>query len=306
MTSIHRRRLLVAACATPAFTPLAACRRRSQHELQKAVFERCLRDVQGGSTNVAGMRASRIPAPRAGLFFPGSAGVRRTMRFRFDNPLPMYPATYLWRALPLQQAGYYTAFFWGNDDGRDTQETFLWTPQRTADSYYGAHPYPDVIPLGGTHQWEVSIEQTDTVNGRVDYGRWHTQAFCVHRSLTSTHHEFYWDLPRTDDCHRVVHKARADWGRRAPPSPALTWGDAPWAPGKEVWHGALAGLQIYTDRLPMDVLLAELERPLSTQQGRNSIWYLNMEPAPGDLSDRSGRGHHPRWIGDERPKVWQP
>ena len=62
-----------------------------------------------------------------GLDFPGSAAVSTTMRFKFVNPhtngLPIYGpggngVTYIWRAYPRQQAGYYTAFFWGNDDGQ--------------------------------------------------------------------------------------------------------------------------------------------------------------------------------------------
>ena len=75
------------------------------------------------------------PAPGiSGLDFPGSAAVATTMRFRFLNPLPIYPATYIWRAYPRQQAGYYTAFFWGNDDGQGTLKTFLWVKDGSADS----------------------------------------------------------------------------------------------------------------------------------------------------------------------------
>jgi hypothetical protein len=29
------------------------------------------------------------------------------------EPLAIYPATYIWRAYPIRQAGYYTAFFLG-------------------------------------------------------------------------------------------------------------------------------------------------------------------------------------------------
>src|SRR5690349_12977765 len=78
----------------------------------------------GLSAGVARAEAASV----RGLDFPGSAGVERTMRFRFLNPLPIYPATYLWWARPRRQAGYYTAFFWGNDDGQGDLRTFLWTP----------------------------------------------------------------------------------------------------------------------------------------------------------------------------------
>jgi hypothetical protein len=68
-----------------------------------------------------------------GLDFLGSAAVKTTMRFKFTNPhndgLPIYGAggrgvTYIWRAYPRQQDSYYTAFFWGNDDGQNNLNTF--------------------------------------------------------------------------------------------------------------------------------------------------------------------------------------
>jgi hypothetical protein len=301
-----RRRVVTAvgACALLS-SSLPGCRKRGERELQSLQFGRCQGDPAHQQALAQRAHVRRTGPAARGLMFPGSKGVKRTMRFRFTDPLPMYPATYLWRALPLRQAGYYTAFFWGNDDGRDGLETFLWDSGK-ADGYYGAHPYPDAIPLGDTHQGEISIEQTDTVNGRVDYGRWHTQAFRAWRDNAATHHEFHWDLPLRDDCHRVLHRARADWGQRAPPKPTLTWGDAPWAPGKEVWCGALRGLQIYADALSVDEVLAELDKPLSTSKGAASIWYLNLDPTPEDLGDRSGRNHHPQWVGDERPTLWVP
>jgi len=238
-----------------------------------------------------------------GLDFPGSADVARTMRFRFRDPLPIYPATYIWRAYPRRQSGYYTAFFWGNDDGRGTLETFLWDGGG-ADSYYGAHPYPDDPPDGSTHKWEISVVQDDFVNGAVVYDRWYTQALRVWGDNAGKHHEFYWDLPRTDFDHRVSHTAPTSWGEQMPPAPALTWGDAPWQPGKEVWNGVLSGIQIYSALLSLDEIEAEIADPLSTPKGQASIWYLNLNPTPNDISDQSGRGHDPEWVGTERPSLW--
>jgi len=48
--------------------------------------------------------------------------------------------------------------------------------------YYGAHPYPDNPPDGNTHQWEISVEQQDFVNGAVVYDRWYTQDACPPRA----------------------------------------------------------------------------------------------------------------------------
>ena len=249
--------------------------------------------------------ATAAGEPTTGLSFPGSAAVSRTMRFRFRRPLAIYPATYIWRAYPIRQAGYYTAFFWGNDDGQENLETFLWVNGREADSYYGAHPYPNPPPDGTSHDWEIAVEQADPVNGAVVYDRWYTQAFRAWSDSDGKHHEFYWDLPQLDEGHRVAVTAESDWGNRNPPAPALTWGDAPWNPGHEVWRGMLRGIQIYSAGLSLSDVLSEVRAPLSTVAGMTSIWYLNLNPTPLDISDKSGRGHHPEWVGRERPGLWK-
>ncbi len=240
-----------------------------------------------------------------GLDFPGSAGTVNTMRFKFTNPLPAYPATYIWRAYPRQQSGYYTAFFWGNDDGAGQLSTFLWTSTGGADMYYGAHPYPDNPPNGNTHQWEISVEQQDFVNGAVVYDRWYTQALVVWADSGGIkHHVFYWDLPNTDSAHRVERVSTQGWGDAMPPAPALTWGDAPWNPGKEVWDGVLRGIQVYATNLSLSDILMEAATPGSTPGGAASLWYLNLDPKPDDIADRSGNGNNPAWVGNERPALW--
>lgn len=262
----------------------------------------------GGAGNGPASTSTTGPMPTgisAGLDFPGSAAVATTMRFRFLNPLPIYPATYIWRAYPRQQAGYYTAFFWGNDDGKGTLDTFLWD-KGAADSYYGAHPYPNPPPNGSAHRWEISVIQTDIVNGDVSYNRWHTQALIVWADASGKHHEFYWDLPNTDAGRRVVYTTPPDYGNAPPPVPALTWGDAPWAPGNEVWNGVLTGIQIYSTNLSVAEVLSEVNAPLSTGAGAANIWYLNLSPTPTDISDKSGQGHHPAWVGSARPRLWTP
>jgi hypothetical protein len=51
-------------------------------------------------------------------------------------------------------------------------------------------------------------------------------------------------------------------------------------------------------------VLAETTTPVSTSAGSSSIWYLNVNPTPTDISDKSGRGHQPAWVGPERPLLW--
>jgi hypothetical protein len=260
----------------------------------------------GGSASQSATVTVSDPNVIYGLDFQGSASTSGTVRFKFTNPLDAYPATYIWRAYPKQQSSYYTAFFWGNDDGKGTLDTFLWTSNGGADMYYGAHPYPKSPPNGSTHNWEISVEQNDFQNGSVVYDRWYTQALVVWADSNGyKHHIFYWDLPNTDSAHRVERVSDPDWGNRTPPSPALTWGDAPWAPSEEMWYGMLRGIQVYSTNLSLANILNEANTPLSTPAGAANIWYLKTNPTPSDISDTSGAGNNPVWVGSERPLLWE-
>ena len=237
-----------------------------------------------------------------GLNFPGAAATDGTIRFRFTNPLAQYPATYIWRVNPRSQPHYYTTFFWGNDGE-------FWWHNGNPDSYYGAHPYPypapNHVPAGqvGPRYWEISVDGLDVLSPTtVEYNRWHTQALRVWSDGNGKHHEFYWDLPDTSKV--ITYTAGNGYGELRPPSPALTFGDAPWAPSKEILFGILRGIQIYNSTLSVSEIMSEINNPLSTSKGNSSIWYMNLNPTPSDISDKSGKGHNPSWVGSERPTLW--
>jgi hypothetical protein len=247
---------------------------------------------------------------QAGLDFPGSAATQGTIRFRFTSPLAPYPATYIWKILPRSQASYYTTFFWGNDDGASDVSTFLWDGGKS-NTYYGAHPYPypapNIVPPEqvGPRHWEISVSSMDVLSAStVDYDRWHSQALLVWADVRGLkHHVFYWDLPDTRKVIRHVEKAQ--YGELLPPKPTLTFGDAPWSPSKEILFGSLRGIQIYSGKLSVPDVLMELKAPLSTKPGSACIWYLNLNPTPEDISDKSGSGNDPEWVGEERPGLWK-
>ena len=251
------------------------------------------------------LMVSYANAQSTGLDFPGSAAVSTTMRFKFDNPqndgLPIYGpggtgVTYIWRAYPRQQAGYYTTFFWGNDGA-------FWWDSGSPNTYYGAHPYPQPPPSGITHRWEVATDGGDFLSAEnVVYDRWYTQALVAWSDGSGKHTLFYWDLP--DQTRVISVDSSTSYGNTLPPNPALTWGDAPWAPGNEVWNGILRGIQIYSTKLSLADIQSEVTSPLSTPAGANNIWYLNLNPTPSDISDKSGNGHHPSWVGNERPALY--
>jgi hypothetical protein len=257
----------------------------------------------GGSTSqstTVNVTAAGSSGTVSGLNFPSNGTTSADVRFRFtgSNLQPMYPATYIWRVNLRHQPGYYTTFFWGPDGAF------------TGDSYYGAHPYPD----GGgttttTHKWELSIRGTDVTsdaNGnstQLGYGVWRTQALRVwDDGVSGKVHEYYWDLPDTSKVIRV--QVDRGYGTRAPANPALTFGDAPWSVGGERLSGILRGIQLYSSALSVNDILAEVNGPLSTNAGAASVWYLNLNPTPSDIADKSGKGHHPEWVSSGRPALW--
>jgi len=227
----------------------------------------------------------------------------------WHNPFPIYDATYVFRVFPRKKTvppfpnGYYTTFFWGNDG------VFTWDEGGTsAGTYYGAHPYPIPAP-NGPGQWEISVYSGDVVTGsEVGWNRWYVQAFRAWRESPSvTHHEFYWDLPDTS---KVITRTVTDagWASANPPTPAIVIGQAPddgrgnsWGgyAGWEEFNGVIRGIQMYSGLLSLSDILAEIATPLSTNAGRGAIWYLNLNPRPGDVTDKKGIGapHNPSWSG---------
>jgi len=263
---------------------------------------------RGGSARATAVVT--VPGGRqSGLDFQGSASTTRTVRFRFTKPLDMYPATYIWRAYPRQQSGYYTTFFWA------TGGTQFWWDGGRGNSYYGAHPYPQNPPTGNTHYWEIATGFGGDFFGNppvtVAYNRWYTQALVAWNTGSGKRTIFYYDLPDTSKAIDVTVSPL--FGNKNPPTPALTWGDAPWivpenpnthGQGKEAYKGILRGIQVYSTRLSLADILSEASSPLSTTAGADNIWYLNLDPTPADISDKSGAGHHPEWVGSKRTRLW--
>ncbi len=222
----------------------------------------------------------------SGLDFPGNAGVNTTLRFEFAVPLAAFPATYIWRAYPRQQQSYYSSFFWGNNG-----------PFHPSNTYYGFHPYPD----WNTEQqqfWEVAAPPGgDHLSLRhVVYDRWYVQVAICREVGDTAVYEFFWDWPDQSKVIRYTGKRYAN-----PPAPVLVVGDAPWNQGNEVWNGVLRGFQFYDSAMTLDEITKEISLPASVRKP----WYLNLNPTPDDISDKSGNGHHPVWVGYERPVLWK-
>ena len=243
-----------------------------------------------------------LAATSYGLEWPGPGVVRRMLYWH--NPFPIYDATYVFKVYPRKKTNtyaYYTTFFWCNDG------TAAWDTNGRQNSYYGAHPYP-TPPTSGPGQWELSVYNADFVTGQeVQWDRWYTQVVRVWReSARVTHHEFYWDWPDTSK--KIEYTVDdPDWAARNPPTPAIVIGQSPnvngvsWGgyPGWEEFNGVIRGIQMYSGLLSMADVQAEVATPLSTNAGRNLVWYLNLNPRPSDVTDQKGIGtpHNPSWDG---------
>jgi hypothetical protein len=258
-----------------------------------------------------------------GLNFPsnGDAPADAFVAFQFDNPqnngLPLWGpsgqgATYMWKYRPRQQNGYYVTFWWSQADGFFSAEN----------GYYGGHPYPNdgvsLPPLRdvGTHNWEIAIigqdiQQTRSgQNKRVVKDVWYTQALKVVRtSANSKTLIFYTALPSTAPGDVIEYTVTSPgYGETTPPTPKITFGDSPWYDGgyqHERLSGVLRGIKIFNRALSEAAILSEAASDsLASAEGQANIWYMNINPTPADISDKSGKGHNPSWATSDRATLW--
>ena len=43
---------------------------------------------------------------------------------------------------------------------------------------------------------------------------------------------------------------------------------------------------------------------MSTNADQASVWYLDINPTPSGVSDKSGKGHHSAWVSSSRASLW--
>jgi len=227
------------------------------------------------------------------------------------SPFAIYDATYIFRVFPKGPKTvsspfqmHWTMFFWGNNGDFSWDGGF-------PNTYYGGHPYPFA-----TQMWEVSVNSTDFPPDAPDdveitWNQWYTQVFRAWRESASiTHHEFYWDWDRDPSKVNSHTINGAGWADTTPPSPCVIVGQAPnvggvsWGgyEGYEEYKGIIRGMQFYDSLLSLANVANELTTPGSIQ----TPWYLNLNPTPTDVTDKSGSGHNPAWDGSDRPSLWTP
>lgn len=242
----------------------------------------------------------------------GDAGSHVLFNFRDGNVIQRYPRTEIRRITPrFATGGYHTIMF---RCAFNTPGSF--TGNR---KYEGSHGYP----YGGTRHWEISIEGTDTPlefsglddNGNstaIDFDREHiqvTQQYVDGSGNLVT--KFYYDLAA--GLTRVITWTMAaatsgEWGDAA--DTRHIFGSSPWTEtsgsSTETLEGDLRGNQLYADKLSTtDFSLEAANQDSSTPvtaAGLASVWYHNNNPTVADITDKSGQGHDPVWVGDNRPQ----
>jgi hypothetical protein len=263
----------------------------------------------GGGFGPTATAPSGNGAISSAILFPSNGdGSVSNVRFALSGAaMPdIVPLTLLWKVYPVSQAGYCTTFFHGRTDGSFIGDT----------TYFGCHPYPDTPPNGTPKSWEISIEGGDDIvdengnNTSVVNNAWYSQAAST-RSSGTTIVDFYWDL-RTSVNRRISHTTGSALTNAAQ-SPAVTFGDAPWSANNERLSGRLRGIQIYNAQLSeANIQALELMEDDAavlakcSALGITSLWYLNMNPTPSDITDKSGNGRNPSWVSADHGTLWTP
>lgn len=270
--------------------------------------------------------------PLTGLTFLENASPNSDIRLVWsgDNLLPRTAHTFLWKSLYLQQTGYYATTWHAHNDG-----------SFHADSYeYGCHPFPcdgefdsgTGQATGGTggsgtvHYHEQAgfagvdcISSPSGANGGahlVTKGVWRWYARQCFISGANIVHRYYRNLE--NDLTDYIETTRLLSALTTPSAPAFYFGCSDWRVGlpfdatgndeSPYGHhrsfaafssGALTASECQQE-------LASDSNSAQTAAGIASVWYINKNPTPDDVSDKSGAGHSPSWANARRPTLWEP
>lgn len=261
--------------------------------------------------------------PNTGLLFPSNVSGSDTsapyVALVFENPqndgLPIFPAngwTYIREYTPIQQTGYYAAFWYSQNDGQ-------FTPFTDDYPYVGLHPYPQSGNNSGTtHDWEIAgmepgADIRTTLAGstlEVVKGVEYVQALRITRNADGTKTaRAYLDLPSTADSNIIEHTSTASYGESLATDMAIVIGDSPWFASYQ--HERLSGILrrqklIAKALTEADILseAADMSR-LVTADAQNFIWWGKSHYASvDDLTCDYGTGRAPSWASATKATLW--
>lgn len=265
------------------------------------------------------------PGPQTGLIFLQNNAVNSDIEIRWSgaNMVSRTTHTIIWKANYTQQTGYY-ATAWHSQIIPDTFPASVYE--------YGTHPFPSAAgahdgngqcidgtgSVGTVHYYEIAgLGASDficTAGGSpliVTKGTWVLQArTCEIVSGTILRHTFYPDLTNFP-AYSIVQDNLVANLPGTPTNPCFQFACSPWRadhpdPGKndETPFGTLRGFAQFSARLNVTDIQTEGNSDSNSPQtsaGSASVWYINKNPTPSDVSDKSGAGHSPSYTNSNRP-----
>lgn len=262
------------------------------------------------------------------LDFPANNAANSDIRFKFNGTnLPSRTSfTAIWASCTnTSVTGYVTHCFWSHDVGVFQSNLYE----------LGGHPYPaNSAAVDGTGQTTNSGGGTGTTHymemaglgGRdqisnpgtavlttKDATTWKRHALQATVVGSTVRHRYWPDIIGNSSNYfeRTINTADLP----SPSAPAFYWGTSDWRSGAtgantndETPNGKLRGFVIVNDGGLTSTQIAAIAAldtnasVLSYLAGQSlSPWYVNMNPTPSDVTDKSSAGHNPAWANSLRP-----
>lgn len=256
--------------------------------------------------------------PQTGLLFPSNnvAGSNIGLDWTGADMVPAHSHTLIWKARYVQQTGYYAVAWHCRAD-----DTFA-----GGGDYIGSSPYPCDGTVNGngqalnygagftTHYHElVPIGGTDYIASpggsalAVSKGVWYSQARTVEviNGGAQVRFRFWPDIAGNPS---FVIEQTFNVGDCALSGAALKFrfGASPWTASGSANSETPSGTLRFLLQYGRAMSLAEIQAKLALTADDTTDpdrWYSNINPAPNDVSDKSGKGHHPAWANANRPTL---
>lgn len=262
----------------------------------------------------------------AGLIYPGNGVAGSDIRLLWDGSilLPRTSQTAIWDAKFAQQTGYYALCWQTPNDGNWDSGAYS----------TGAHPYPTDgnVDSGGNSNGnagsDVHYFEVAGTGGAFDFiaspsspgpqtlfpvtkGVWYRQARVIEViGGTTLRHTFYPDLLGSSTTFIRREFALSSLGS-AGSTPAFYFGASDWtASGSangETPNCTQRNISLFNAPLTVSDILTEgasTSNTAATSAGAAAVWYINKNPTPTDVTDKSGQGRHPRWANSNRPTLY--
>jgi len=246
------------------------------------------------------------------------------------NLLPRTAQTGFMDAFYVQQTGYYACVWNCHNDGTFHQDTYE----------VGFHPHPctDGSVLGNgqranaggstgtTHYFEIAglgaQDYIATPGGSsllVTKGVWLRQIWIVEAVGGNYRHTFYPDaLGALGNADFSIVQEIATGTLTSSSTPVFLLGCSPWTSSNFASTGTgttnnetpgciMRNIGLFDTALSISDARTEAASTgvtAASSGGSGHIWYINRNPTPSDITDKSAAGHTPSWANGNRPDLW--